>query len=49
MQAQFQIRITEKYNFQKDLITDQPLCLYHSCIVGEMENAFVVTGIRDIQ
>ena len=43
MQAQFQIRAKEKYNFQKDLITDQLLCLYHSCITGEMENTFVVT------
>lgn len=46
MQAQFQIRIKEDYNFQKDLITDELLCLCHSCIIGEMENAFVVTDVR---
>lgn len=46
MQAQFQIRIKEKYEFQKNLDTNPLLCLYHSCIRGETENAFVVTGIR---
>lgn len=47
MKAQFQIKIKEKYNFQKSLITDQLLCLYHNCIIGEMEDTFIVAGTME--